>query len=174
LPHAFAAPPPPHVSPPLHVPQSTVPPQPSGSVPQVALWLAHVAGVQTHALELEHVSGAGQLPQLSVPPQPSDTGPHWAWAAAHVVGTQVPDVPSFAPASLPGETPVDASGLVSNPPPSALLAQPVKGKRAALTTVTAMFLARAGFFRCICWLLVRSRRRPRPTALDEAEEPEVK
>jgi hypothetical protein len=36
-PHWFAVPPPPHVSGAVHVPQLTVPPWPSGIVPQLAL-----------------------------------------------------------------------------------------------------------------------------------------
>jgi hypothetical protein len=49
-PHWFACPPPPHVWGPLHVPQLSVPPQPSGIDPQFAPCSAHeVLSQQTWA-----------------------------------------------------------------------------------------------------------------------------
>jgi hypothetical protein len=57
-------PPPPHV-PLAHGPQSTVPPQPSGMVPQFALKEVHVYFSQTHTFSELHVDGAAQVPQLT-------------------------------------------------------------------------------------------------------------
>ena len=83
VPHLNAAPPPPHVCPFEHVPQSSRLPQPSGGVPQFAPSAVHVVGVQLpppHRLAIApppHVCPVGQMPQLTVtPPQPSLWGPH--------------------------------------------------------------------------------------------------
>jgi hypothetical protein len=65
-PHWFACPPPPQVSEPAHVPQSRVPPQPSGSDPQLAPAIAQVVGAQVDPPQtpLEHVWPDGQaVPQ---------------------------------------------------------------------------------------------------------------
>jgi hypothetical protein len=75
-PQTFGVPPPPQV--PLeHVPQLTVPPQPSLMGPQLAPTLAQVRGEQAgvpHTLAVPpppQVSGAPHWPQSSRPPQPS-------------------------------------------------------------------------------------------------------
>jgi hypothetical protein len=88
----------------LQLPQSSVPPQPSEMLPQVALRSAQVFGVQqvpaSHdcplaqvelqvwlvASQLMHALGS-QLPQSSEPPQPSDTMPQ-STPAVQVVGVQ--------------------------------------------------------------------------------------
>jgi hypothetical protein len=46
-PHRFG-PSPPHMRPVAHVPQSIIPPQPSGTMPQLAFAAEHVVGVQPH------------------------------------------------------------------------------------------------------------------------------
>ena len=81
-PHLFV-PPPPQVSPGVvHMPQSSVPLQPSLVMPQSKPWPAHVFGVQGGwpqtfgMLQPPQVSPAFvQVPQSSVPPQPSPTMP---------------------------------------------------------------------------------------------------
>jgi hypothetical protein len=61
---------PPHVLVPLQVPHSSVPPQPSAIVPQLAPASAQVVGVQTpHSFGMPpppHVSGVEQVPHWSV------------------------------------------------------------------------------------------------------------
>ena len=72
LPHWFAIPLYPHVSPLMHMPQSTVEPQPSAMGPHFAPIDAQVRGVHafTHAPFL-HERLPTQVPQLGVrPPQP--------------------------------------------------------------------------------------------------------
>src|SRR5262249_60386312 len=77
-----------HVAGAVQVPQLTVPPQPSGAVPQICPVGQVVRGTQTHWLLALHVVGGAQVPQLTVPPQPSGCVPH-AWPPLQVVfGTQ--------------------------------------------------------------------------------------
>ena len=78
----------------LHLPQSSVPPQPSEMVPQLAPRLAHVVGV--HELPAPHTLATPPAPQLwpaghappqsSVPPQPSGRLPQSLPSAAQVTG----------------------------------------------------------------------------------------
>jgi hypothetical protein len=86
---------------PLHMPQVTRPPQPSGAVPHTAVpqACAAVSGVQmlqVPGLAL-HENCVGQLPQLTTAPQPSGALPHvmLPQAAAWVSGmqTQAPGLP---------------------------------------------------------------------------------
>src|ERR1700722_1494100 len=109
-PHWLATPAPPHIWPLAHVPQLSVPPQPSGTEPQLSPRAAHVVGVQAHWLGTPappHVWPWAHVPQLSVPPQPSGTEPQLSPRAAHVVGLQahwlgVPPAPQVWP---PGQAP---------------------------------------------------------------------
>ena len=82
-PHLYATPPPPHVVPAGHGAQFTVPPQPSGTVPQSAPCWAHVRAVQLGPPHWPstppppHVWPFGHVPQFGVvPPQPSLWTPH--------------------------------------------------------------------------------------------------
>lgn len=75
-PHLLAMPPPPQVSPFVHTPQSTKPPQPSATGPQ-----------STEGTQLKGTQPL-QGPQSSVPEQPSLTMPQAP--APHVPGVQVP------------------------------------------------------------------------------------
>jgi hypothetical protein len=98
-PHTFAEPPPPHVIPAAHIPQSSVLSHPSGIVPQFLPCAAHVVGVhpQTFATPAApQVSGAAQVPQSKVALHPSLMVPQVLFWAAHVVGTQVPCPQTFA------------------------------------------------------------------------------
>jgi hypothetical protein len=79
-----------HVCPLGHVPQLSVPPQPSGIVPQE--FAGQVFGVHvcvTHTLFVQ-VALTGHVPQLSVLPQPSEIVPQFLACAEHVVGVQPP------------------------------------------------------------------------------------
>jgi hypothetical protein len=81
-----------HVCPLGQVPQLRVPPQPSGTVPQ--LFVGHGFGVQVcvmHTLFV-HVALTGHVPQLRVPPHPSGMPPQFLAWAEHVVGVQPPPV----------------------------------------------------------------------------------
>jgi len=53
-----------------HVPQLTVPPQPSGSVPQTCPAAHDVAGVQVHVFVAASHVPVLHVPQWIVPPQP--------------------------------------------------------------------------------------------------------
>ena len=89
-------PPPPQLSVPVHVPQLSIPPQPSACVPQLAASAAQVVGTHAtvpHWLGVPpppHVSVPVQVPQLSVPPQPLDCVPQVAFSPAHVFAVQPP------------------------------------------------------------------------------------
>jgi hypothetical protein len=81
-----------HVCPLGQVPQFSVPPQPSGMVPQ--LFVGHVLGVQVcvmHTLFVQ-VALTAHVPHWSVPPHPSGMLPQFLPCAAHVVGVQPPPV----------------------------------------------------------------------------------
>jgi hypothetical protein len=71
-PHTFGVPPPPHVCPCGHVPQSIAPPHPSAMEPHVAPACWHVRGV--HGLLTQtlfwHACPFGHGPQSRMPPQP--------------------------------------------------------------------------------------------------------
>jgi hypothetical protein len=108
----LAVPPPPQVAGEVHVPQLSVPPQPSLMDPQLSPCAAHVVGVHVpppHTLAVPpppQVAGEVQVPQLSVPPQPSATDPQFLPSAEHVVGVQLPQ-----PADALTEMPVAAASL---------------------------------------------------------------
>jgi len=103
-PHELAIPAPPQSFGSVQVPQASVPPHPSGMVPQSLPRAAHVdathpddvppLGTQTFAL---HVSVPEHVPQLSVPPQPSAAVPQLLPREVQVLG--VHDVPE--PVSVP-------------------------------------------------------------------------
>jgi hypothetical protein len=85
----------------VHVPQSSVPPHPSGMDPQFLPCAAHVVGVQPPVWQvpLTHVCPVGQV-HVMVPPQPSDTLPQALPTPPdpQVLGTQVGwHVPLLAP-----------------------------------------------------------------------------
>ncbi|HYV66797.1 MAG TPA: hypothetical protein VE964_11185, partial [Myxococcales bacterium] len=75
VPQTFAIPAPPQVCGAVHTPHVSVPPQPSGIVPQFFPWAAQVVGVQTPQTFATppppQACGAAQTPQVSVPPHPS-------------------------------------------------------------------------------------------------------
>jgi hypothetical protein len=71
---------------PVQVPQLSVPPQPSESVPHWAPCAAHVVGVQQR-LPLQ-TSPPGHEPHDRENPHPSPIVPHWAPCAAQLVGVQ--------------------------------------------------------------------------------------
>src|SRR5207249_3618232 len=79
----------------VQVPQLSVPPQPSETVPQSAPWAAQVVGVQAPVPQTlgvpppPQVCGAVQLPQLKVPPQPSGAVPQLFPSCAQVLGTHM-------------------------------------------------------------------------------------
>ncbi len=73
-----------------HVPQLSVPPQPSGALPQLKPSEEHVAGVQVVQTLLTQVCDPVQAPQLSVPPQPSEALPQLKPSPEHVFGVQGP------------------------------------------------------------------------------------
>ena len=96
-PHTFGllGVPPPQVSGAVHVPQSTTPPHPSGTVPQSSPAGHAVAGVQPQTLGLlgvppPQVCGAVQVPHEIVPPQPSGMVPQLSGAGHAFKGTQPP------------------------------------------------------------------------------------
>jgi hypothetical protein len=64
-----------------HVPQSIMPPQPSGIVPQFLFSAEHLTGVHPHSAGVPpppQVCGKVHPGQVMWPPQPSDTvSPHW-------------------------------------------------------------------------------------------------
>jgi hypothetical protein len=85
---------------PLQVPQSSVVPQPSSMLPQVAPSASQVLGEQPHwwALPLPpQVAGAWQVPQWSVPLQPSGASPQSYPRPPHVAGVQGPGPHRFGP-----------------------------------------------------------------------------
>ena len=93
LPQTFGVPPPPQVSGAVHAPQSRVPPQPSGTEPQLSPAGHVVRGVQPQTFTVPpppQVWGAVQVPQL--PPQPSS--PH-----SLPVQSGEQHTPNFAPDS---------------------------------------------------------------------------
>jgi hypothetical protein len=70
-----------------HVPQLSVPPHPSGTVPQFLD--PHVCGVHAQTfgtLPAPHVSKPVHVPQFRVPPHPSGTVPQFLPSDAHVTG----------------------------------------------------------------------------------------
>jgi len=86
-PHTLGVPPPPHVCGALHVPQLSVPPQPSGIDPQFLPCAAHVVGVHGRVQVLfVQTWPLGQEPQLRVPPQPLPIEPQLP--VMHTAGTQ--------------------------------------------------------------------------------------
>src|SRR5262249_34039569 len=99
-PHTLGTPPPPQVCGAVQTPQVSVPPQPSGIVPQFFPCAAHVVGVhaappQTFATPPPpHGWGAVQAPHLGVPPQPFAMLPQFLPCAAQLVGMQVVAPPS--------------------------------------------------------------------------------
>jgi hypothetical protein len=92
-PQRFAVPPPPHVWGAVHIPQWSMPPQPSDASPQSRPSDAHVFGVHGPAphwlgAAAPHTCVGGHMPHMSVCPQPSDVVPQLAPCAAQVVGLQ--------------------------------------------------------------------------------------
>jgi hypothetical protein len=106
-PHTFAVPAPSHEFGAVHEPQSSVPPQPSGMLPQFLPCATHVVGVHPHLLAVPpppHVWGAVHPGQSSVPPHPSDFFPQ-------SLVPHVPGVHGFAlhfPLLQNGEDPASA------------------------------------------------------------------
>lgn len=101
-----------------HVPQSRLPPQPSGTVPHAAPWLAQVKRLQ-HLPELQ-LPPLPQSPQSITPPQPSAAKPQTSGPHA-VMGLQQRCAicpPQTSPlAQLPHcSTPPQPSGLVPHSP----------------------------------------------------------
>jgi hypothetical protein len=91
-PHWFGTPPPPHVWPAGHVPQSGVsPPHPSATCPQLALACWHVRGTQVvwHVPLLQDLFGPHWPQSVVRPPHPSATWPHVAPRLAQVAGVHV-------------------------------------------------------------------------------------
>jgi hypothetical protein len=92
--HTLGVLPPPQVAGATQGPQLSVPPQPSGGVPQVAPSAAQDVGTHgpiPHRFGIPpppHVSDPVHAPQVSVPPQPSATVPHVAPTCGHEVGVQ--------------------------------------------------------------------------------------
>ena len=81
-PHTLEVPPPPQELGAEHVPQLSVPVQPSDRVPQFLHWAAHVVGVQgagphTFGVVPPQMSVPVQAPQLIEPPQPSGMVPQF-------------------------------------------------------------------------------------------------
>ena len=100
------------------VPQLSVPPQPSGIVPQELagqVFGVHVCVTQTLLVQ---VALTGQVPQLSVPPQPSGIVPQFLPWAEHVVGVQPPPVWQVP---LTHVCPVGHEQLIMPPHPSETL-----------------------------------------------------
>ncbi len=91
-PHTLGVPPPPHVCGEEHDPQMTMPPQPSGIIPQLSGAGHVVSGVQPHTLGVPpppHVWGAVHGgPQVTMPPQPSGMVPQSSGAGQLAIGTQ--------------------------------------------------------------------------------------
>jgi hypothetical protein len=110
LPHLFG-PPPPHTAGDEHDLQSSMPPHPSGSVPQFAFFDAHVAGAHPHRFARpappQVVPDARHSPQSIMCPHPSAIMPHSAPAWGHVMGVQ----PHF----LDMPPPPHVSGLTQRP-----------------------------------------------------------
>src|SRR5262249_28411274 len=126
MPQTFATPPPPQVCGAVQTPQVSVPPQPSGIVPQFVPCAAPASRVQVPqtfaAPPPPQVSGAVQRPQVSVPPQPSGIVPQFFPCAAQVVGVQVPQ--TFAVPPPPQVSGAVQTPQVSVPPqPSAVVPQ---------------------------------------------------
>jgi hypothetical protein len=74
-----------------HVPQSSLPPQPSSATPHAALRSTHVFGVQPHTPVVPappQVWGAVHIPQSSIALHPSGIGPQFLPCIAQVVGLQ--------------------------------------------------------------------------------------
>jgi hypothetical protein len=95
-PQTPSVPPPPHDSPDGHVPQASVPPQPSPAGPHRIPSAVQVVGTQhvpPHTLGVPpppHVSQAAvHVPHESEPPQPSPAGPQLIPRLAHVCGVQL-------------------------------------------------------------------------------------
>ena len=86
-PQTFGVPPPPQVWGAVQLPQFSVPPQPSETMPQLSPSAAHVVGthvvVQTLFVQVWPML---HVPQLNVPPHPSGMLPQFFPCAAHVVG----------------------------------------------------------------------------------------
>jgi hypothetical protein len=88
------------------VPHVTVPPHPSGIVPQLlpAGQADAVFGVHPHAPGVPpppHVCGEVHVPQLSVPPHPSSALPHFCPAAQACAGKKGAQPHTLATAGLP-------------------------------------------------------------------------
>src|SRR4051812_45784280 len=103
------------------MPQSTVLPQPSPIVPQLAPACAHVRGVQLGAPQTPFTQGsAARHGQLLTPPQPLPTGPQSEpfAGAGHALGTQAAAPQRFGPP--PPHVPVAHAPQSSVPPQPSL------------------------------------------------------
>src|SRR5262245_8502411 len=83
-PHTLATPPPPQVWGAVQTPQVSVPPQPSGMVPQFLPWAAQVVGVQAAEALAVQVWGAREWPRVRPPLQLSGRAPEFLAGAARV------------------------------------------------------------------------------------------
>ena len=144
VPQTFVTPAPPQVCGAVQAPQASVPPQPSGIVPQFFPCAAQVVGVQVPQTFVipapPQVCGAVQAPQVSVPPQPSGIVPQFFPCAAQVVGVHVPQ--TFATPAPPQVCGAVQAPQVSVPPqPSEIVPQffpcaaQVVGVQAGVATV---------------------------------------
>jgi hypothetical protein len=135
FPQTLVWPPPPQVAGAAQVPQVRTLPQPSETVPHVALFEAQVAGLhfpEPHVLAPPppHVCEPAHVPHVRLPLQPSEIAPHVAPWAAHVVGTQAATLGS--PASSPvGE----AAAFGSDGSPDVVGESPGEGASEGATTL---------------------------------------
>jgi hypothetical protein len=104
IPHWFGEPPvpvpPPHTSGAVHVPQSSIPPHPSASVPHVAPRAWQVVGVHPHTLGVPppaHVLKPVQVPQVCVFAQLSTNVPQLAPIVSQVAVGEHPQTPDMPP-----------------------------------------------------------------------------
>jgi hypothetical protein len=91
----------------VHLPQSRVPPHPSGARPHWALSIAHVFGLQpqTFGSTALHVAGSVQdMPQVIIAPQWSSMVPQFLPCIAQVVGVQPHLIAFPAPPHVFGAT----------------------------------------------------------------------
>ncbi len=75
----------------MQLPHATVPPHPSGTVPQLSPAGQLVSGMHPHTLGVPlppQVNGAVQVPHATVPPQPLGTVPQLSPAGQVVAGVQ--------------------------------------------------------------------------------------
>jgi hypothetical protein len=85
---------------PLHVPQASMPPHPSATLPQSSPSASQVVGVQPHLFgpRAPHVP-FGHVPQCNVPPHPLGASPQSKPSVAQVAGVHGPAPHRFGPAA---------------------------------------------------------------------------